>query len=100
MWLDCDTIVTDSLQELWIMDLRGKSIAAAQDCGVFYDDSVIIHPRYDVLTPAYVMPYKNLVAYFKHEHGCYRTPVAIFNSLLCRIEKSASLSSVGGVSFA
>lgn len=56
LWLDCDTVVTDSLQELWNMDLRGKSIAAVQDCGAFYDDCVIIHPRYDVLTPAYVMP--------------------------------------------
>lgn len=128
LWLDCDTVVTDSLQELWNMDLRGKSIAAVQDCGgfwqeidiegyyryfcagvfmadldrwrqigatnrcldyikskdghldhvdqtvlngVFYDDCVIIHPKYDVLTPTYVMPYKNLIAYFKLEHGYY-----------------------------
>ena len=41
-----------------------------------------------------------MVTYYKLEHGFYRTPVAIFDSLLCKIEKSASLSSVGGVEFA
>lgn len=130
IWLDCDTVVTDSLTELWNMDLEGKAIAAVQDCGggyfwseigvndyyryfcagvfvadldkwrgihaieqfmqfieaknghlehadqtvlngVLYNDCKILHPRYDVLTPTYVMPYHNLISYFKLQKGYY-----------------------------
>ena len=128
IWLDCDTVVTDSLTALWNIDMQGKAIGAVQDCtryweevgsdeyfryfcagvfiadlkkwrsinatekclsyiekkngrlehvdqtvlnGVFYKDCVIIHPRYDVLTPTYEIPYKNLIAYLKLEEGYY-----------------------------
>ncbi|MBQ7345860.1 MAG: glycosyltransferase family 8 protein [Oscillospiraceae bacterium] len=130
IWLDCDTVVTDSLTDLWNTDLQGKAIAAVQDCGsgyfwketgtvdhyryicagvfladlekwrrinvtmqfqeymrqmnghlehvdqtvlngVLHQDCVIVHPRYDVLTPTFVMPYDNLIAYFKLEKGYY-----------------------------
>lgn len=33
--------------------------------GVFWDDCHILHPRYDALTPTFIMSYKNLKAYFK-----------------------------------
>lgn len=36
LYLDVDIIVTDSLQELYDMDLQGKSIGACKDMGVLY----------------------------------------------------------------
>jgi lipopolysaccharide biosynthesis glycosyltransferase len=123
LYLDCDTIVCDSLKELWDTDMHGKTIAAVEDVascvfqaetdspepyryicsgvilidmkkwrsinalqkmldyldgrkgqvrhhdqtilnGVFWNDCHILHPRYDALTPAFVMSYENLKAYF------------------------------------
>lgn len=128
LWLDCDTLVTDSLADFWNIDLQGKAIAGVHDCGdfwketgdseyyryicsgvfladlekwrqnnvteqfleymhkmnghlihadqtvlngVLHDDCLIVHPRYDALTPTFVMPYHNLIAYFKLQKGCY-----------------------------
>ena len=33
--------------------------------GVFWNDCHILHPRYDALTPTFIMSYKNLKAYFR-----------------------------------
>ena len=33
IWLDCDTVIADSLADFWNMDLQGKAIAGVQDCG-------------------------------------------------------------------
>ena len=124
LYLDCDTVSCDSLEELWNTDLEGKTIAAVEDVascvfqaetdspepyryicsgivlidmkkwresnaqermmayldgrkgvvrhhdqtilnGVFWNDCYILHPRYDVLTPTFIMSYDNLKAYFK-----------------------------------
>jgi lipopolysaccharide biosynthesis glycosyltransferase len=124
LYMDCDTVVTDSLEELWNTDMQGNTIAAVEDVascafwketgleqqfryicsgvilidlkkwrqidaqqkcldyldrmqgkvrhhdqtilnGVFWDDCLILHPRYDVLTPTFVMSYENLMAYFR-----------------------------------
>lgn len=124
LYLDCDTVICDSLQELWETDMEGKTIAAIEDVatcifqaetdspepyryicsgvilidlkkwrtidaqkqmldyldgrkgvvrhhdqtilnGVFWNDCFILHPRYDALTPTFLMSYENLKAYFK-----------------------------------
>lgn len=124
LYLDCDTVICDSLKELWETDMEGKTIAAVEDVascvfqpetgtpepyryicsgvilidlkkwrnigaldtmlryldeksgqvlhhdqtilnGVFWNDCHILHPRYDALTPTFIMSYKNLKAYFK-----------------------------------
>lgn len=124
LYLDCDTVVCDSLEELFTLDLNGKTIAAVEDVascvfrdevgiekpfryfcsgivlidlkrwreidarakmleyldcrngvvthhdqtilnGVFHDDCYMLHPRYDALTPTFIMSYENLKAYFK-----------------------------------
>jgi lipopolysaccharide biosynthesis glycosyltransferase len=33
--------------------------------GVFWNDCLILHPKYDALTPTFIMSYENLKAYFK-----------------------------------
>lgn len=124
LYLDCDTVICDSLQELWETDMKGKTIAAVEDVascifmpetdspepyryicsgvilidlkkwraidaqkqmmdyldsrkgvvrhhdqtilnGVFWNDCHILHPRYDALTPTFIMSYENLKAYFR-----------------------------------
>lgn len=124
LYLDCDTIISDSLQELWDTDMEGKTIAAIEDVascifqpetglpesyryicsgiilidmkkwrethaqmrllsyldsrqgvvrhhdqtilnGVFWNDCHMLHPRYDALTPTFLMSYENLKAYFR-----------------------------------
>lgn len=124
LYLDCDTVICDSLQELWETDMKGKTIAAVEDVascifqpetdspepyryicsgvilidlkkwraidaqkqmmdyldgrkgvvrhhdqtilnGVFWNDCYILHPRYDALTPTFILSYQNLKAYFK-----------------------------------
>lgn len=124
LYLDCDTVVCDSLQELWETDMQDKTIAAVEDVascifmpetdspepyryicsgvilinlkkwraidaqkqmldyldsrkgvvrhhdqtilnGVFWNDCHILHPRYDALTPTFIMSYENLKAHFK-----------------------------------
>lgn len=124
LYLDCDTIICDSLKALWETDMEGKTIAAVEDVascvfqpetdtpepyryicsgvilidmkkwrsidalkkmldyldgrqgqvrhhdqtilnGVFWNDCKILHPRYDALTPTFLMSYENLRAYFK-----------------------------------
>lgn len=124
LYLDCDTVICDSLADLWETDMEGKTIAAVEDVascvfmpetdspepyryfcsgvilidlkkwramdaqkkmldyldsrkgvvrhhdqtilnGVFWNDCHILHPRYDALTPTFIMPYENLKAYFK-----------------------------------
>jgi len=124
LYLDCDTVVSDSLEELWNTDMDGKTIAAVEDVascvfwqetglekqfryicsgvilidmkkwretcaqtrllsyldsrqgvvrhhdqtilnGVFWNDCYMLHPRYDVLTPTFLMSYENLKAYFR-----------------------------------
>lgn len=123
LYLDCDTVICDSLRDLWETDMQGKTIAAVEDVtscvfqpetdspqpyryicsgvimidlkkwraidaqkkmldyldgrngvvrhhdqtilnGVFWDDCHILHPRYDALTPTFIMSYDNLKAYF------------------------------------
>lgn len=123
LYMDCDTIVCDSLAELWTLDMQGKTIAAVEDVcscifqpetkspnqyryicsgvilidmkkwrqidaqrlcleyldrmngqvrhhdqtilnGVFWNDCLLLHPRYDVLTPVFLMSYNNLKAHF------------------------------------
>lgn len=123
LYMDCDTVVCDSLKELWETDMQGKTIAAVEDVtscvfqpetdspqpyryicsgvilidlkkwraidaqklmldyldgrcgqvrhhdqtilnGVFWNDCLILHPRYDALTPTFIMSYENLKAYF------------------------------------
>lgn len=130
LYLDCDTIICDSLQPLFQMDMQGKTVAAVEDVcstvfrdetgvtepyhyfcagiilidlnkwrkidaqkqfmdylnarngkvrhhdqtilnGVFWNDSIMLHPRYDVLTPTFIMPYENLKAYFGLWDGYY-----------------------------
>ena len=159
IWLDCDTVVTDSLTDLWNTDLQGKAIAAVQDCGsgyfwketgtvdhyryicagvfladlekwrrinvtmqfqeymrqmnghlehvdqtvlngVLHQDCVIVHPRYDVLTPTFVMPYDNLIAYFKLEKDIIAnrrsaTPSANLRSSILHPPTSAALGKKG-----
>lgn len=124
LYLDCDTIISDSLRDLWKTDLQGKTIGAVEDVascvfqpetdspepyryfcsgvilidmkkwreshaldrmlcyldnrqgqvrhhdqtilnGVFWKDCYMLHPRYDALTPTFMMSYENLRAYFK-----------------------------------
>lgn len=124
LYMDCDTVVCDSLEELWKLDMQGKTIAAVEDVascvfqaetcspqpyryicsgvimidmkrwrehnaqqlcldyldrmqgvvrhhdqtilnGVFWDDCCLLHPKYDALTPTFLMSYNNLKAYFK-----------------------------------
>lgn len=124
LYLDCDTVITDSLKELWEMDMQDYTIAAVEDVcscyywketgernqfryfcsgvifidlkkwrkinaqetilkyvderngvvahhdqtilnGVFCNDCLIMHPKYDVLTPLFMLPYNNLKAYYK-----------------------------------
>ena len=124
LYLDCDTIVCDSLSELWHIDMKGNTIASVEDVcsclfweetgiehqfryicsgvilidlkkwrsinaqdkmieyiderkgvvrhhdqtilnGVFWNDCLIIPPKYDALTPTFIMSYENLKAYFK-----------------------------------
>lgn len=124
LYLDCDTVICDSLQELWNTDLHGNTIGAVEDVascvfreetgiaepfryfcsgiilidlkkwretdaqqrlldyldskngvvrhhdqtilnGVFWNDCYMLHPRYDALTPTFVMSYQNLRAYFR-----------------------------------
>jgi len=131
IYLDCDILINDSIEDFWNTDLQGNTIAAVQDIcytvfrketgneipyryfcsgvilidlnawrekdcqnrmiqfvndrngvvrhhdqtilnGVFWDDCLIVHPRYDVLTPLFIMSYKNLTAYFKCEKDFYR----------------------------
>lgn len=123
LYLDCDTVICDSLKELWETDMDGKTIAAVEDVtsclfqpetdspepyryicsgvilidlkkwraidaqkqmldyldgrkgvvrhhdqtilnGVFWNDCHILHPRYDALTPTFIMSYNNLKAHF------------------------------------
>jgi lipopolysaccharide biosynthesis glycosyltransferase len=123
LYLDCDTVICDSLKELWETDMEGKTIAAIEDVatcifqsetdspepyryicsgvilidlkkwraidaqqkmlryldsrkgvvchhdqtilnGVFWNDCHILHPRYDALTPTFILSYENLKAYF------------------------------------
>lgn len=130
LYMDCDTVVCDSLEELWNIDMRGKTIAAVEDVascvfwqetglaeqfryicsgvvlmdlkkwrainaqqrfldylahrqgkvrhhdqtilnGVFWDDCLLLHPRYDALTPTFLMSYNNLKAYFKLWNSYY-----------------------------
>lgn len=139
IWLDCDTVVTDSLSDFWNTDLQGKAIAAVQDCGggcfwketgdeeyyryfcagvfladlekwrqinvtqqfqaymhkmeghlkhvdqtvlngVLHNNLLIVHPRYDVLTPTFVMSYNNLIAYFQLSQ-CYYSKQEIRDSI-------------------
>lgn len=124
LYMDCDTVVCDSLAPLWELDMKGKTIAAVEDVcsgifwqetglqeqfryicsgvllidmekwrandaqkrmleyldqmqgkvlhhdqtilnGVFHDEFLILHPRYDALTPTFIMSYDNLKAYFR-----------------------------------
>lgn len=124
LYLDCDTVICDTLETLWNIDLQGNTIASVEDVasclfqpevgiseefryfcsgvilinlkqwreidaqkklldyldsrngvvrhhdqtilnGVFWNDCLMLHPRYDVLTPGFLMSYKNLKAYFK-----------------------------------
>lgn len=130
LYLDCDTVVCDSLKELWETDMQGKTIAAVEDVGstlfqpetgtgtvyryfcagvllidmkkwrqisaqekmmayldskggqvrhhdqtilngVFWNDCLLIHPRYNALTPTFIMPYENLRAFFKLRDSYY-----------------------------
>lgn len=123
LYLDCDTVISDGLRELWETDLEGKTIGAVEDVatcvfqsetdtpepyryfcsgvllidmnkwrevdalgqmlqyldgrkgqvrhhdqtilnGVFWNDCYLLHPRYDALTPTFIMSYENLKAYF------------------------------------
>lgn len=125
LYLDCDILINDSLEELWNIDMQGKALGAVQDIcytvfrdetgteqpyryfcagvllidmqqwrkencqkkltdyveeckgvlqhhdqtilnGVFGTDYCVLHPKYDVLTPVFLMSYKNLVTYY----GC------------------------------
>ena len=124
LYLDCDILINDSLEELWNTDMKGRAVASVQDIcytvfrdetgikepyryfcsgvilmdmvewrkqdcqrklieytesmkgvvkhhdqtilnGVFGQDYIVLHPRYDVLTPLFLMRYKNLIAYYK-----------------------------------
>lgn len=123
LYLDCDTVICDSLEDLWNVDLQGKTIGAVEDVascvfweetgleqqfryfcsgvilidlkkwretnaqkrllayldsrngvvrhhdqtilnGVFWNDCYMLHPRYDALTPVFIMSYTNLKAHF------------------------------------
>ncbi len=123
LYLDCDTIVNDSLKNLWETGLCGCTVAGVEDVascifqnetdteeqyryictgvvfidlvkwrekniqgklleyidskngvvkhhdqtilnGVLWNDCYILHPRYDALTPTFIMSYKNLKAYY------------------------------------
>lgn len=124
LYLDCDTVICDNLEELWNTDLQGNTIGAVEDVascaffsetgivepfryfcsgvilidlkrwreidaqkqlldyldkrqgvvrhhdqtilnGVFWNDCLMLHPRYDALTPTFIMSYQNLKAYFR-----------------------------------
>lgn len=124
LYLDCDTVICDSLEDLWNTDLQGNTIGAVEDVascvfweetgieqqfryfcsgvilidlkkwrdtnaqerlldyldsrngvvrhhdqtilnGVFWNDCYLLHPKYDALTPVFIMSYQNLKAYFK-----------------------------------
>ena len=124
LYLDCDTVICDSLDGLWNTDLHGNTIGAVEDVascvfwketgietqfryfcsgiilidlkkwreadtqnrllayldsrngivrhhdqtilnGVFWNDCLMLHPRYDALTPTFIMSYQNLKAYFR-----------------------------------
>ena len=124
LYLDCDTVICDNLDDLWNEDLQGKTIGAVEDVascvfweetgiekqfryfcsgvilidlkkwresdaqnrllnyldsrngvvrhhdqtilnGVFWNDCLMLHPRYDALTPTFIMSYQNLMMYFR-----------------------------------
>lgn len=130
LYLDCDILINDSLDELWQNDMQGKALGAVQDIcymvfrnetgieqpyryfcsgvllidmrqwrkencqkkltdyvderkgvlqhhdqtilnGVFGTDYYVLHPKYDVLTPVFLMSYKNLVTYYGCEEDFY-----------------------------
>ena len=130
IYLDCDTIINSSIEELWNTDMQYKTVAAVQDIcynifreetginepyryfcsgvlmidlflwrknhcnekivsyvnsrngvvrhhdqtilnGIFGTDYLVLHPKYDVLTPMFIMSYSNLIAYFKCGNDFY-----------------------------
>lgn len=130
LYLDCDTVICDSLDSLWNTDLQGNTIGAVEDVascvfweetgigtqfryfcsgvilidlkkwreadaqkllieyldsrngvvrhhdqtilnGVFWNDCLMLHPRYDALTPTFIMSYQNLKAYFQIGENYY-----------------------------
>ncbi len=123
LYLDCDIIINESLEELWNTNMHGCTVAGVEDVssclfqsetdinvayryicagvllidlvqwrkkdiqnklieyidkkngvvrhhdqtalnGVLWNDCYILHPKYNALTPTFIMPYKNLRAYF------------------------------------
>lgn len=57
----------------YLADRKGKVQHHDQTIlnGVFWNDSIMLHPKYDVLTPTCIMPYANLKAYFGLWDGYY-----------------------------
>lgn len=66
-----DDITTQFLEYMHQMNGHLEHVDQTVLNGVLYKDLVIVHPRYDVLTPTFMMPYANLIAYFKLEKGYY-----------------------------
>ncbi len=79
-WRDCHVIE----RFLNYIDYRNGHLEHVDQTvlnAIFYNDCIIVHPRYDALTPTFVMPFNNLIAYFNYSQQEYYSKIEIEESI-------------------